>query len=128
MLNVFSEGVQVVGRLAIAADGAAAAELLDEDPLDALVSSSDGLTDAPLAANAPVGVAVVDRRAVSTALPRDVLARNRRRPPALAEERLVLEVCHEHMFASLSDGPEEVPPEGLEPSSSTLKRRALWTI
>jgi hypothetical protein len=53
--------MEVDHRPVVSADSTAAAGLLDEYPLDALVATGDRLTDATLASNSAVAVAVVFR-------------------------------------------------------------------
>jgi hypothetical protein len=88
----------------IPADGTTAPGLLDENPLDSLVTPGDRLPNAALATKPTIGVSMMDSGAVPTALPRDVVGRYRRRPPFVLDERLVLEVGHERMFADAPDG------------------------
>jgi hypothetical protein len=66
--------MEVVRRAVIAADGTTATELLDENPLDALVTPSDRLADAALATEPAVAVSMVNSGAMSAAFPRDVVA------------------------------------------------------
>src|SRR5689334_24246453 len=72
------------------------AELLDEHALEALVATGDGFTNAALAAQPPVGVAVVDGRPMVLTLARDVVARSEEHTSELQSQfhlvcRLLLE-------------------------------------
>lgn len=118
--------MQVRQHTVVSADDAASAVLIDEDPLDLPVPPRDGFADAPLA---PVPVLarvalveVVYLHAVARALA-DNRGRARLRGPALTG--VWVSVRHEHMFASMPDGPTcpAMRPRRLELRSSDLKGR-----
>jgi hypothetical protein len=68
------------------------------------MATRDGLADAMLAPKTAIPVPVVDGRSMATAFAGYVVARNDGRTTLLLDERPVLGVGHEQMFASDPDG------------------------